>query len=50
MSSATVKFGAEDIGLEKTLKRVQTELSDLKGKVESGDQSMSELEKTMKRM
>lgn len=48
--SAIVKFGAEDVGLEKTLKRVQTELSDLKGKVESGDLSMSELEKTMKRM
>ena len=48
--SAIVKFGAEDIGLEKTLKKVQTELSDLKDKVKGGDQSLSELEGTMKRI
>lgn len=48
--SAIVKFGAEDIGLEKTLKKVQTELTDLKDKVKGGDLSMSDLEGTMKRI
>jgi hypothetical protein len=45
-----VKFGAEDVGLEKTLKSVQTELGQLQTKVKSGDLSMSELESTMKRI
>lgn len=45
-----LKFGAEDVGLEKTLKAVQTELGQLQTKVKSGDLSMSELESTMKRI
>jgi hypothetical protein len=45
-----LKFGAEDVGLEKTLKSVQTELGQLQTKVKSGDLSMSELESTMKRI
>jgi hypothetical protein len=50
MSDVKVKFGAEDVGLEKTLKSVQTELGQLQTKVKSGDLSMSELESTMKRI
>jgi hypothetical protein len=50
MSDVKVKFGAEDVGLEKTLKSVQTELGQLQTKVKSGDMSMSELESTMKRI
>jgi hypothetical protein len=50
MSDSTVKFGAEDVGLEKTLKKLQEELGGLQDKVKSGDLSMSELESTMKRI
>lgn len=50
MSDVKVKFGAEDVGLEKTLKSVQAELGQLQTKVKSGDLSMSELESTMKRI
>ena len=45
-----VKIGASDAGLEATLKTVQAELSNMEAKVKSGDLSMGELEKTMKRM
>jgi len=50
MADVTVEFGALDTGLEKTLKAVQDELTQLKGKVSSGDLSMTELESTMKRI
>ena len=50
MSDVKVKFGAEDVGLEKTLKSIQGELGTLKSKISAGDLSMTELEKTMKRV
>ena len=50
MADVTVEFGATDTGLEKTLKAVQDELTNLKGKVASGELSMTELESTMKRI
>jgi len=50
MEDVTVEFGATDTGLEKTLKAVQDELTNLKGKVSSGELSMTELESTMKRI
>ena len=50
MADVTVEFGATDTGLEKTLKAVQDELTQLKGKVSSGELSMTELESTMKRI
>ena len=50
MSDVSVKFGAEDIGLEKTLKSVQAELGNLQDKVKSGDLSMTDLERSMKRV
>ena len=50
MADVTVEFGATDTGLEKTLKAVQDELIQLKGKVSSGELSMTELESTMKRI
>ena len=50
MADVTVEFGATDTGLEKTLKAVQDELTQLKGKVSSGELSMTELEGTMKRI
>lgn len=50
MADVTVEFGATDTGLEKTLKAVQDELTNLKGKVSSGELSMTELESTMKRI
>jgi hypothetical protein len=50
MSDVKVKFGAEDVGLEKTLKSIQDELGTLKSKISAGDLSMTELEKTMKRV
>ena len=50
MADVTVEFGALDTGLEKTLKAVQDELTQLKGKVSSGELSMTELESTMKRI
>jgi len=50
MADVTVEFGATDTGLEKTLKAIQDELTQLKGKVSSGELSMTELESTMKRI
>jgi CII-binding regulator of phage lambda lysogenization HflD len=50
MSDVKVKFGAEDVGLEKTLNSIQAELGTLKSKISAGDLSMTELEKTMKRV
>lgn len=50
MADVTVEFGATDTGLEKTLKAVQDELTNLKGKVATGELSMTELESTMKRI
>ena len=45
-----VKIGASDAGLEETLKTVQAELSNMESKVKSGDLSMGELEKAMRRI
>ena len=50
MADVTVEFGATDTGLEKTLKAVQNELTQLKSNVKSGELSMTELESTMKRI
>ena len=45
-----VKIGAQDVGLAATLKTVKNELDGLRSKVASGDMSMGELEKTMRRV
>jgi hypothetical protein len=50
MADVSVEFGAQDVGLEKTLKTIQAEMSDLQGKVKNGELSMTELEQTMKRI
>lgn len=50
MADVTVEFGAQDVGLEKALQQIQTEMSNLQGKVKSGELSMSELEQTMRRI
>ena len=50
MADVTVEFGATDVGLEKTLKAVQDEMTSLQTKVNSGELSISELETTIKRL
>jgi hypothetical protein len=50
MADVTVEFGAQDVGLEKTLKAVQAEMSDLQTKVKSGELSFEELERTMRKI
>ena len=50
MADVSVEFGAQDVGLEKTLKQVQAEMTNLEGKVKSGELTMTELESTMKRL
>ena len=50
MADVSVEFGAVDVGLEKTLKQVQAEMTNLEGKVKSGELTMTELESTMKRL
>ena len=49
MADVSVEFGAQDVGLEKTLKTIQAEMSDLQGKVKSGELSFDELERTMRK-
>jgi len=50
MADVSVEFGAKDTGLEKTLQQIQDEMSNLQGKVKSGELTMTELESTMKRI
>jgi len=50
MADVSVEFGATDVGLEKALQQIQTEMGNLQGKVKSGELSMTELEATMKRI
>ena len=50
MADVSVEFGAQDVGLEKALQQIQTEMGNLQGKVKSGELSMEELEATMKRI
>ena len=50
MADVSVEFGATDVGLEKALQQIQTEMGNLQGKVKSGELSMEELERTMKRI
>ena len=50
MADVSVEFGATDVGLEKALQQIQTEMGNLQGKVKSGELSMEELEATMKRI
>ena len=50
MADVSVEFGAQDVGLEKALQQIQTEMGNLQGKVKSGELSMTELEATMKRI
>ena len=50
MADVSVEFGAQDVGLEKTLKTIQAEMSDLQGKVKSGELSFDELERTMRKI
>ena len=50
MADVSVEFGAQDVGLEKALQQIQTEMGNLQGKVKSGELSMEELEQTMRRI
>jgi hypothetical protein len=50
MADVSVEFGATDVGLEKALQQIQTEMGNLQGKVKSGELSMEELEQTMRRI
>ena len=50
MADVSVEFGAQDVGLDKTLKQVQAEMTKLEGKVKSGELSMTELEQAMKKI
>jgi hypothetical protein len=50
MADVSVEFGAKDVGLEKALQQIQGEMGNLQGKVKSGELSMEELEKTMRRI
>lgn len=50
MADVSVEFGAKDVGLEKALQQIQSEMGNLQGKVKSGELSMTELEQTMKRI
>ena len=50
MADVTVEFGAKDLGLAKTLATVQSELTNLRSKVKTGDLSISDLEQTMRRV
>jgi len=50
MADVSVEFGAQDVGLEKTLKTIQAEMSDLQGKVKGGELSFDELERTMRKI
>lgn len=50
MADVSVEFGATDVGLEKALQQIQTEMANLQGKVKSGELSFEELEATMKRI
>ena len=50
MSDVSVEFGAVDVGLEKTLKAVQAEMTTLQTKIKSGDLAFGELEQTMKKL
>ena len=50
MADVTVEFGAQDVGLEKTLKAVQAEMAGLQANVKSGELSFEELERTMRKI
>lgn len=50
MADVTVEFGAQDVGLQKTLSKIQDEMAGLKTSVKSGELTMEELEKTMRRI
>ena len=50
MADVTVEFGAQDVGLQKTLSKIQDEMAGLQTSVKSGELSMEELEKTMRRI
>ena len=50
MADVTVEFGAQDVGLEKTLKAVQAEMSDLTSKITQTGVVGEELQATMKKI
>jgi hypothetical protein len=50
MADVSVEFGAKDVGLEDSLKKIQNEMQSLEDKVTSGELSFEELESTMKRL
>jgi hypothetical protein len=50
MADVSVEFGAKDVGLQESLKKIQSEMQTLEGKVKSGELSFEELESTMKRL
>lgn len=50
MADVSVEFGAKDVGLQESLKKIQSEMQSLEGKVKSGELSFEELESAMKRL
>lgn len=48
MADVSVEFGAQDVGLEKTLKTIQAEMAALQGKVDSGTLSFQEISQKMR--
>lgn len=48
MADVSVEFGAKDVGLEKTLKGIQDEISRLEGSVKSGNLPLEDLKGKMK--
>jgi hypothetical protein len=50
MADVSVEFGAKDVGLQDSLKKIQGEMQSLEGKVKKGGLSFEELEGTMKRL
>lgn len=50
MADVSVEFGAQDVGLQKTLSKIQNEMAGLRSSVKSGELSMEDLEKTMRRI
>jgi len=50
MADVSVEFGAQDVGLEKTLKAVQAQMADLKSNITETGVTGEDLEKTMRKM
>ena len=50
MADVSVEFGAQDVGLEKTLKNIQAEMTALQGKVKTTQMSSEDLDQTFRKL